>query len=252
MKNSLDAIIDAGLAPVYPMFEAHPDMIKLLRDMCMAVCVDCGNITPDMQQFPVMLAKKSISLFGANFAAVLGQVESLDSNFKVACDAGCSYCCSSHITLTPQEAFHIVLYLAANRSEDEFIRITEDCLSAAADCIPGQLNEFVKDYFRPCPFLNDNRCSIYEVRPIACRNWISTDLESCIKSYNTGNKVPVPQNALIMVQKELVFTGQQAYLAGLGIEGGIGSFMPMLSQILIDFEGCYAKWLGGEKLNGQI
>ncbi|TIH15669.1 YkgJ family cysteine cluster protein [Marinifilum sp. JC120] len=252
MENSLDKIIDSGLAHVYPFFEAHPEMIKFLRDMSMAVCADCGKITPDMPQFPVLLAEKGCGLFDANFSAVQGQVESLDQGFKVACASGCSYCCSSHITLTPQEAFRIALHLAANCSEDEFVRLTEECMAAASGFAPGQLKEFAKGYFHPCPFLNDDQCSIYEVRPILCRNWISTDLDACKKSFNTKNKVTVPQNALIMVQKDLVFSGQQAYLAGFGIEGGIGSFMPMMAQILTDFEGSYAKWLSGEKLDGQM
>ncbi|GKT28834.1 Putative zinc- or iron-chelating domain containing protein like protein, partial [Aduncisulcus paluster] len=165
--------------------------------------------------------------------AMLGQVQSLDPEFKVACTAGCSYCCSSHITVTPQEAFCIALHLAAECFEDDFVRLSEGCLAAADDFVPGQLKEFVQDYFQPCPFLKDNQCAIYEVRPILCRNWISHDLEACKK-------------------KDLVFTGQQAYLAGFGIEGGIGSFMPMMAQILTDFEGTYAKWLSGEKLNGQM
>ncbi|WP_321402303.1 YkgJ family cysteine cluster protein [Maridesulfovibrio sp.] len=252
MSKSLDEIIDDGLAYVLPLFKEHPEMVRFLREMSMAVCADCGSITPEMQQFPLLLAEKGTALFGANFSAVLGQVENLDPEFKVVCAAGCSYCCSSHITLSPQEAFRIALHLAADRPEDEFIRLTEECLSAASEFVPGQLKVFAQSYFQPCPFLKDNRCSIYEVRPILCRNWISTDLEACRKSFNTQNKVTVPQNALIMVQKDLIFTGQQAYLAGFGIEGGIGSFMPMLAQILTDYEGSYAKWLGGEKLNGQL
>lgn len=252
MKNSLDEIIDSNFAHISLLFKEHPEMIKSLRDMSMAVCADCANITPEMQQFPVLLAEKGAVLFGANFSAIQEQVESLDPEFKVACAAGCSYCCSSHITLTPQEVFRIALHLAANCSEDEFIRLTEECMTAAGSFIPGQLKEFAKEYFRPCPFLKDDQCSIYEVRPVLCRNWISTDLEACRKSFNTKNKVTVPQNALIMIQKDLVFTGQQAYLAGFGIEGGIGSFMPMMAQVLTDFEGSYDKWLSGEKLNSQI
>ncbi|MFW5499732.1 MULTISPECIES: YkgJ family cysteine cluster protein [unclassified Maridesulfovibrio] len=252
MKNSLDEIIDSGLAHTYPFFEDHPEMIKLLRDMSMAVCADCASITPEMPQFPVLLAEKGLTLFGANFSAMLGQGQSLDPEFKVACTAGCSYCCSSHITVTPQEAFRIALHLAADCSEDEFVRLSEGCLTAAGDFVPGQLKEFAQDYFQPCPFLKADQCAIYEVRPILCRNWISNDLEACKKSFNTKNKVTVSQNALIMVQKDLVFTGQQAYLAGFGIEGDIGAFMPMMAQILTDFEGTYAKWLSGEKLNGQL
>ncbi len=252
MNSRLNEIVDSGLAHVYTMFEAHPEMKKLLRDMSFAVCSDLGSVSPEHNLFPRLLAEKGVSFFEANFNAILGQVQSLDADFQIDCSEGCSYCCSSHITVMPQEAFNIGLHLAQKWGESDFTALAEECLETADHLEKTTLKEFTQNYFQPCPFLKENRCSIYEVRPILCRNWISTDLDACKKSFNTKNKVTVPQNALIMVQKDLVFSGQQAYLAGFGIKGGIGSFMPMLAQILTDFEGSYAKWLSGEKLDGQM
>ncbi|HAS87700.1 MAG TPA: YkgJ family cysteine cluster protein [Desulfovibrio sp.] len=252
MTKSLDEIIDSILGNVYPLFEAHPEMQKLLRDMSLAVCADSASVSPEDQMFPASLARKGISLFEANYNAILGQVQSFDSNFKIACGPGCSYCCSSHITVTPQEGFNIGLHLAATRDADKFTALAEQCLEIAADLESITLEEFAKNYFQACPFLNDGKCSIYEVRPVLARNWISTEVQACKKSFDSKNKITVPQNSLIMVQKDLIYAGQAAYLAGFGIDGNICSFMPLMAQIMTDFEGTYSRWLSGEKLNGQM
>ncbi|WP_027721300.1 YkgJ family cysteine cluster protein [Maridesulfovibrio zosterae] len=250
--SKFDRIVDDGLKHVLPLFEDHPEVIKFLRDMSFAVCADLNGITPEDNLFPRQLVEKGIRLFEANFDAILQQVKILDPDFELACSSGCSYCCSSHISLMPHEAFNIALYLAQNCDESEFTRYTEKCIEAAAPLEIKSLKSFVKDYFSPCPFLHENRCSIYDVRPIVCRNWISSDLNACVKSHEGQNKVVVPQNAMVMVQKDLIFTGQRAYLKKYGINGNLGSFLPLLSLIMIDFEGTYKRWLSGEVLQGQI
>lgn len=252
MDHRLEKMVDENLAHVCRMFDAHPEMKSLLRDMSFAVCADLAGIEPAHDNFPVLLAEKCSRLFEANFRAILAQVESLDPGFRTACSSGCSYCCSSHITLTPQEAFNIGLHLSRTCEELEFIRLAEECVAGANGLEAVGLQEFARNYFKSCPFLQDNKCSIYEVRPIVCRNWISADLSACVSSYESGNKVTVPQNALIMVQKDLIFAGQQAFLAGFGINGSIGSFLPLMAQVLTDFEGTYARWLSGELLRGQM
>ncbi|WP_432738206.1 YkgJ family cysteine cluster protein [Maridesulfovibrio sp. FT414] len=252
MNLGPDEIIENILSEPLKLFSAHPEMQKLLRDMSLAVCADMNGIDPSHNLFPVLLAEKGCAQFEANFTAFLGQVQSLDSGFRVACGAGCSYCCSSHITLMPQEAFRIGLYLARNCTVDVFEDLAERCLQIEAELDRTTLEDFVGNYFRPCPFLVEDKCSIYEVRPILARNWISTDVEACIKSYNARNKITVPQNALIMIQKDLIYAGQAAYLADYGINGQICSFLPLMARIMTDFEGTYAGWLAGETLKGQL
>ncbi|GEM_PF-3641801 len=252
MNSRLNEIVDSGLAHVYSMFEAHPEMQKLLRDMSFAVCSDLGGVSPEHNLFPRLLAEKGVRFFEANFNAILGQVQSLDADFRIDCSEGCSYCCSSHITVMPQEAFNIGLHLAQKWGESDFTALAEECLETADHLEKTTLKEFTQNYFQPCPFLKENRCSIYEVRPIVCRNWISSSLEICIKSFESRNKIAVPQNAMIMVQKDLVFVGQEAYLADFGISGRIGSFLPLMAQVMTDFEGAYDRWLKGEVLTGQM
>ncbi|SDL46489.1 Putative zinc-or iron-chelating domain-containing protein [Maridesulfovibrio ferrireducens] len=252
MNSSPENVINNELAHVYAMFEAHIELQKWFKDMALAVCADLKGLTPDNELFARMIADKGMRCFEANFNAVVGQISNLDPTFQVACREGCSYCCFSHITLVPQEAFNIALYLAEKLDASDFEKIVEVCVEGAEGFDSAGLHEFTMKYFRPCPFLKDNKCSIYEVRPIACRNWISHDLGPCIKSHESKDCIAVPQNAVIMIQKDLIFAGQQAFLDELGINGHIASFLPLMEQVLTDYEGTYASWLSGESLRGQM
>ena len=252
MNFSSDDVINNELAHIYAMFEKHAEMHDWFRDMALAVCADLKNITPDHNLFARILADKGARCFEANFDAVVGQISNLDTSFKIACTTGCSLCCFSHVAVTPQEAFNIALHLAEKFSVSEVGKTLEACTACADGYESAGLQEFSKKYFCPCPFLKDNKCSIYEVRPITCRNWISHDLEACNVSYESKNTISVPQNGMIMIQKDLIFAGQHTYLDSLGINGRIASFLPLMKQILLDYEGTYARWLAGETLLGQM
>ena len=67
------------------------------------------------------------------------------------------------------------------------------------------------DYFRlglACPFLEDESCSIHEVRPIACREYlVTTPAEHCANpSAETVRCVPLPGKASEALRK----TGEAA------------------------------------------
>lgn len=47
-------------------------------------------------------------------------------------------------------------------------------------------------YHRPCPFLKNNRCSIYEDRPFACRTHLSLDASDRLCALIPEVTVPVP------------------------------------------------------------
>lgn len=93
---------------------------------------------------------------------------------KPACARGCSHCCHQRVEVTAPEAFWIARWLAGasptrlqsiERAAERHARLTarEHFLQQVA-----------------CPFLDaDGGCSIYEVRPIACRRAHSLDVATC-------------------------------------------------------------------------
>jgi len=77
----------------------------------------------------------------------------------VACQKGCSSCCKMNVTLSEVEA----KYIEAEKG------IKAERLSGSRR---HDQNQFIGI---PCPFLKEDVCSIYDVRPFACRKHLSFD-----------------------------------------------------------------------------
>ncbi|RUA02576.1 MAG: hypothetical protein DSY89_02645 [Deltaproteobacteria bacterium] len=106
-------------------------------------------------------------------------------NSTLACHRGCAACCTQNVTMTTLEGYRIITRLSqqANLREQ---------LSAAADSSRFLPELTINDLARqcaengpvseknypddpaPCPLLADNICTVYPVRPLACRTMIST------------------------------------------------------------------------------
>lgn len=104
-----------------------------------------------------------------------------DENKKeIKCKTGCTACCFIDVDITGDEAAVIINYCNENG-----IRIDRAYLESQA--ITGR-----KTYsgLSRCVFLKDNLCSIYPVRPVACRkHWVKTDPALCDFSENVINQV---------------------------------------------------------------
>jgi Fe-S-cluster containining protein len=96
----------------------------------------------------------------------------------VACRAGCDHCCYQSVGATPPETLAIADHLRRTLSKAELAAVAAHVaevhrrtqgLSAA--------DRFSPDH--PCAFLRDGRCSIYEVRPLACRGMNAFDADQC-------------------------------------------------------------------------
>jgi len=123
------------------------------------------------------------------------QKEAVAKGDTITCSKGCSYCCTQYIVGSIQVCESIVYYLYQNQrvlqlfldkypiwrkevgKHEELHNKISDAFheksiyqkySARKDQL---LNEWSNDYTRlniPCPFLDDNLCSIYEIRPLSC------------------------------------------------------------------------------------
>lgn len=104
----------------------------------------------------------------------------------VACEKFCSDCCTCNVTLTSLEAYQIVTHKgihvlqAASRLESvaagkRFLpqittnRLAELCMRG--EDVPPEMSD---PNWGRCPFLRDDACLIYPVRPFGCRCLISS------------------------------------------------------------------------------
>jgi Fe-S-cluster containining protein len=95
---------------------------------------------------------------------------------KPACGVGCSYCCHQRVEATAPEVFLIARSLLGIGAE----RLDRVRVAAERHAVLSAREQFLQQC--ECPFLDaGGACSIYEVRPMACRRAHSTDVEVCRK-----------------------------------------------------------------------
>lgn len=94
-----------------------------------------------------------------------------------ACSKGCSWCCSHKVGVTVPEVIAIVDNLRASPERLEVVRARAAELAKN----PAIFSDSEKPRARiACALLDeDGSCGVYEVRPLPCRSWLSTDVESC-------------------------------------------------------------------------
>lgn len=86
----------------------------------------------------------------------------------LGCRSGCSHCCYQRVGVTPAEALAIQFHLNQTRSATELVEIRARLSTAHEKTRMLSAEERLSPDL-PCPFLERGRCSIYEVRPLACR-----------------------------------------------------------------------------------
>ena len=99
---------------------------------------------------------------------------------EIQCKAGCTACCFIDVDVSADEAATIINYCSENG-----IEIDKEYLEKQAAVGRKKYSELSR-----CVFLKDDLCSIYPVRPIACRkHWVKTDPALCDFSKNIINQV---------------------------------------------------------------
>jgi Putative zinc- or iron-chelating domain len=99
---------------------------------------------------------------------------------EIQCKAGCTACCFIDVDVSGDEAAAIIHYCRENKME-----IDKEYLTKQA-----AVGRKTYSALSRCVFLKDNLCSIYSVRPIACRkHWVKSDPALCDFSKNIVNQV---------------------------------------------------------------
>jgi hypothetical protein len=98
----------------------------------------------------------------------------------LACSKGCAHCCVQTVAVTAAEAFAV----AAD------IRERQATVAKVLAEPQRQLGED-RSAWRDCVFLEDQACSVYASRPLACHGFVSFDLKACIGFF--GGDDPQPE-----------------------------------------------------------
>ncbi len=129
----------------------------------------------------------------------MGEQAVVQAGGRISCKKGCGACCRQAIPMAEIEAYHIAELVEAmpeprrsevkNRFDAAWHHFTEiGWFQRLDDCgnLPHEEREkIVLEYFHegiPCPFLEDESCSIHQARPLACREYLVTSpAENCAK-----------------------------------------------------------------------
>jgi hypothetical protein len=154
--------------------------------------------------------------------------EANNSGRKISCHRGCSICCSQYIPASLQECEAIVNYLYNHErkmssflqnyktwknSIDEHPSFLEDFQKAYAEMWDSgfeeekrrkveELGSTYAKYKIPCPFLKDDACMIYDIRPLVCSCQVAvTPAEYC----DPDNPDSVNQELILMLPENFQF-----------------------------------------------
>ncbi len=112
-----------------------------------------------------------------------------DDSYEIACKAGCPYCCSMQISITPPEAIVLGAHVVQNYNTEA----KNDLLKKIDHNIRLTYNktedEKVENWHEtPCIFLKRGSCSVYAIRPFVCRSWHSLAERQCSDSWRSKDK----------------------------------------------------------------
>lgn len=148
-----------------------------------------------------------------------------------ACSSGCAHCCHQAVAALPWE-----VVLAAGSITDW------DRVQAIAAVVRRLSNTDRCAERVPCPLLVESRCSIYAVRPAACRGENSTSAAACEKASESH-----AMSALRYVTPKTVLAGAMHAFRERGLDTDPVEFVLALDA-LRGVERLVERWLDGERL----
>jgi Fe-S-cluster containining protein len=146
-------------------------------------------------------------------AAQLEIERAIAADRTISCRKGCAACCRMLVPLSAPEAFALREYLEqlpmdrrtliVNRLSDTKERLMREGLwdrlvdvAEASRPVPDEeLDPINQSYYAlriPCPYLEDEMCSIYEARPAACRELLVTSPAELCQDMVQNPITPLP------------------------------------------------------------
>jgi len=109
-------------------------------------------------------------------------------SLNMDCQHGCAWCCHQAVLVSTQEVLLISRYLSEELTDEQRAVVHRNALEKEAVTGDMTVREFLQT-LHPCPFLKDHSCLVYPVRPMACRCYLSSDVDSCLAQYHQpGNR----------------------------------------------------------------
>ncbi|GLR25307.1 YkgJ family cysteine cluster protein [Limnobacter litoralis] len=154
---------------------------------------------------------------------------------QLACRSGCSHCCHVRVEALEPEVFKIARFLQGlpQAALDQFT----ERLEKHAAAVDGTT---LTTHRQACPFLENQRCLIYPIRPAVCRKGHSLDVQPCAQGADT-----LPQNVAIIAQSEAIIQGAASAYRAAGLPAG-GHELGSAVLAVLKNSDAPKEWLAGD------
>ncbi len=159
------------------------------------------------------------------------------------CRAGCVSCCYLMVMATPMEILSIARHLLETKTAAEIEGIKQRLQEGSQVPLDPVLRLKAK---KPCPLLENGRCSIYEQRPSVCRMTLSQSRAACDSCLQQGSgSIPyIEQPSKIAAVMQMGIDYAFVTRRNLSIEGAELSRALLIA--LGDHAGAMTSWLAGK------
>lgn len=155
----------------------------------------------------------------------------------IACTAGCSHCCSARVEAMAPEVFLIAKELDGRPAEER-----QQFVQRLKTHVPAHSEARAWNQRSKCPFLTDDLCAIYAVRPSGCRKAHSQDVEKCRE-----NALEIPQDLGVVVATEALTKGSAEGYARLGFDAA-GHELGRAVLLALSDPTAESRWYKGESV----
>lgn len=127
---------------------------------------------------------------------------------KPACHSGCSYCCYYKVVACAIDVVAIHHFVVSRFKPEQINAAVEQATRNVEEAKNLSHAEHLAINQR-CPFLIEQKCAIYPVRPSKCRSFHAADVEGCKLSYEHPTDLSIPNSYI-----------QEVFAAANGISEG--------------------------------
>jgi len=180
-------------------------------------------------------------------AAALRHLEQTVDGFQqlaataVDCRAGCSFCCWLRIDVRAHEVILIARRLQADDRRPQ-LAPTRTRVDAAAARVTGLSHQARQAVHQPCPLLDHaGCCSVYEVRPAACRRYLSVAVDACEAIWQGEPPATEPEHPAIAEPARFAANGAHNAFIAAGYDGYSYDLAAALAEAMAD-PACEARW----------
>lgn len=166
-----------------------------------------------------------------------------DATTKVDCNAGCDFCCHYHVYVTPLEVFAIVEEVHTWTFARRGALLAS--LQAYVLKVRGLGSTRHEAMNISCSLLEDSKCTIYGIRPLACRRHQSVDRSICERAFqNPNTKELSPRDDHRTIVSSALETAHAEYHRFRRLDRDAYEFHAALLEALTD-PACRTRWNEG-------